>query len=123
MNSLDNLANFVLMLFTLLTWIKIIVTNSIQGGMATKAAKRAEEDYDALKLEKSLNVSKEAEELDFRWRRIVMNDLENIPVSLVVFWGAKFVSKKDDTRIIIIVTIILFFLSRCLYSVCFALKI
>jgi len=52
-----------------------------------------------------------------RASRVVMNDLENIPVALVVFWMAALANKKESAKIANL--FIVFVGSRCLFSIAY----
>lgn len=58
---------------------------------------------------------------DKRWRRIVANDLENIPIGLIVLWSAAMATsaKGSDGGVGVIVLTILFTISRFAYTYCF----
>ncbi|KAJ3330759.1 hypothetical protein HDU76_004932 [Blyttiomyces sp. JEL0837] len=90
---------------TFLLTLKLFLTITIQGGKRFPAGTRPPEDA-ALNLNKALGkgavqsygtvssnntddkVVKEAKLADLRWGRIVMNDLENIPIGLIVAWSS-----------------------------------
>ena len=60
---------------------------------------------------------KEAREDEARWTRIVMNDLENIPLALIIFWGSSFVLLKSyDFYGILLLS---FVLGRLSHTTCF----
>ncbi|KDO25539.1 hypothetical protein SPRG_20662 [Saprolegnia parasitica CBS 223.65] len=79
-------------------YTKCLLTTAIQGGKRFAAGSRPPED----KIFKQFNPTKQAQtfgvdtaaattaarEQDIRWERIVRNDLENIPIGLIVAWGA-----------------------------------
>ncbi|EQC40352.1 hypothetical protein SDRG_02253 [Saprolegnia diclina VS20] len=77
-------------------YTKCLVTTAIQGGKRFAAGSRPPED----KILTQFNPTKQAQtfdtaaataaarEQDIRWERIVRNDLENIPIGLLVAWGA-----------------------------------
>jgi len=52
-----------------------------------------------------------------------MNDVENIPLGLFVLWGATLISYEKTAQIVIILSIIVFTLSRIIFSFFFANKI
>jgi glutathione S-transferase len=58
-----------------------------------------------------------AREVEFRWKRIVQNDLESIPLALLVFAGGVFASGSKE---LYVVCIALYTLSRCLHTVAYA---
>lgn len=60
---------------------------------------------------------KKAREVEFRWKRIVQNDLESIPLALLVFAGGVFASGSKE---LYVVTIVVYTLSRCIHSVAYA---
>ncbi|OQR95843.1 hypothetical protein THRCLA_07520 [Thraustotheca clavata] len=83
---------------TAVLYAKFIFTSTIQGGKRFAAGTRPPEDkifkqYNKTNQLQSFGVEKTgvnaaALEEDIRWQRIVRNDLENIPIGLLVAWGA-----------------------------------
>lgn len=79
-------------------YIYIVITLSIQGRKKFSAGTRAPEDEGLMPTypEQSFSFSKETDQnkssiLDaMRWDRIVMNDLENIPLGLIVAFASLF---------------------------------
>ncbi|KAF0717942.1 Aste57867_2004 [Aphanomyces stellatus] len=89
----------VLVASTAVLYTKFVATVAVQGGKRFAAGTRPPED----RIFKSLNPTKTpqsfglnaaaavnaaAAEEDVRWQRIVRNDLENIPMGLLVAWAA-----------------------------------
>ena len=94
----------------------------MQGGAAIKGATRIQEDYTKLGLPRPVEVSEEAKANDVRWRRIVANDLENIPLGLIVLWAtgmAVSAKKADGAGTALIVLTIAFTAFRFLYTYAF----
>nr|CCA19217.1 conserved hypothetical protein [Albugo laibachii Nc14] len=80
---------------------KVFVTLSIQGHKAFGAGTRSPEDAKYSRVTQSYGVKKSSTDQpeesprmarakmgDIRWRRIVQNDMENIPIGLTVFLGS-----------------------------------
>eukprot|EP00271_Cylindrocystis_brebissonii_P005911 TRINITY_DN182_c0_g1_i3.p1 TRINITY_DN182_c0_g1~~TRINITY_DN182_c0_g1_i3.p1 ORF type:complete len:166 (-),score=23.85 TRINITY_DN182_c0_g1_i3:1036-1533(-) len=77
--------------------LKFIVTAIIQGGKSGKAGLRAPEDSGNFEGKaQRFNVSGKPEDTgdvelileSARWKQIVLNDLENLPLALVIIWAA-----------------------------------
>lgn len=92
-----------------------------QGGAAIKSGNRIDEDYSKLGLNRPLGVSDVDRQQDARWRRIVANDLENIPLGLIVLWSAALASsaKESEGGIGVIVLTIVFTVARFAYTACY----
>jgi glutathione S-transferase len=104
---LDVSAHQATMLATVILGFKAFFTMMIQGGNRFKGGYRPPEDA-ALGLNKTLGKGrtqgfgiqekpekeadpeklKKAQEIEARWARLVLNDLENIPIGLITAWGA-----------------------------------
>lgn len=103
----DKAALKVTALVTAALWGKFFLTVSGQGKQRFLSSNRPPEDgrWGIHNKEKptgfGLNDSpasmKEQVEKQQRWDRIVMNDLENIPIGLIVSWASAFVSGLDGT--------------------------
>lgn len=112
---------FIYMVCNLVLFLKVFVTNYLSGKKNTKANLRLKEDYIAFKIQQPLTENDPvAKEEAHRWQRIVMNDIENIPLSLVVFWGAHFCAGHN---LMLIVCIIVFTSMRVAHSVIYAKQI
>eukprot|EP00494_Astrolonche_serrata_P020035 UN20252 len=72
----------ILVVVTVLLVFKFIVTNMLSGGKKVRAPE------DNLKFLSDEENREENDPLSVtaRWRRIVMNDLENIPLTLILLW-------------------------------------
>ncbi|GAB9465947.1 Gtp-binding protein parf [Globisporangium polare] len=94
-------------------FVKFFATVSIQGGKSFAAGARSPEDNSfnkdgklpqqnyGLANTESDGVSEElkkARAVDFRWKRIVQNDLETIPIGLAVFLGSMLVGGHETTN-------------------------
>ncbi|RLN92714.1 hypothetical protein BBJ28_00012171 [Nothophytophthora sp. Chile5] len=71
-------------------YVKFLATTMIQARKAFSADTRMPEDRQlicgmAAVGEKALKIAKDDEQ---RWKRIIQNDLESMPLAFVVFWGA-----------------------------------
>ena len=106
---------------TAILFFKHVWTLTMQGGAAIKANERIEEDYAALGLPRPLEVTEEAKADDKRWRRIVANDLENIPLGLIVLWSAAMATSAEgsDAGIGVIILTVVFTVARYIYTYCY----
>lgn len=84
-------------------YVKFLATTMIQGRKAFSAGTRAPEDnklpmakgqptqhfsnFESATASDSAAVKKAVED-EMRWKRIVQNDLESMPMAFVVFWGS-----------------------------------
>ncbi|KAF1333323.1 Gtp-binding protein parf, partial [Globisporangium splendens] len=95
-------------------FVKFFATVSIQGGKSFAAGARPPEDNSFNKSGKLPNQTygltgteesgedseklKQARAIDYRWKRIVQNDLETIPIGLAVFLGSVLVGGHEATN-------------------------
>lgn len=96
---------------SLVLFVKVFATLFVQGGKAFAAGARPPEDssltapgnpeqtYGAV-LDKGDNSDKllAARAIDYRWRRIVQNDAETIPIALAVFIGSILADGQEETN-------------------------
>ncbi|TMW68925.1 hypothetical protein Poli38472_001081 [Pythium oligandrum] len=95
-------------------FIKMFATLTIQGGKAFNAGVRPPEDnkfnpegmpkqnYGLAATEDNMTPElMKAREEDYRWKRIVQNDLENIPIGLAVFLGSVLVGGHETTNVVL----------------------
>jgi uncharacterized MAPEG superfamily protein len=106
-------------------WTKVAVTNLGLGGTKANAGGRAPEDTYQKKTEE---ISPEALATLDRSQRIVNNDLENIPYTMVLAWGAIFciffggdADFRDSQAAAHIALFTIFVAARVAHSVCYAL--
>lgn len=115
------------MLSTFLLILKFTVTVFIQGGKRFEGGSRPPEDE---KFKKSVNQNfglkkdaptdekmKQAIETDMRWQRIVLNDLENIPLGLIVAWASVFSPLSEWTHVSLVAS---FTLARVFHTYAYA---
>ncbi|KAI8900572.1 hypothetical protein BC833DRAFT_581388 [Globomyces pollinis-pini] len=119
------------MLSTTTLFFKFMVTTLIQGGKRFKAGSRPPEDA-KLSLARGKPQSygtatdndnpklKKAKLDDIRWVRLVLNDLENIPLGLIVF-AASIASNGDE--LINTVALGVFTVSRIFHSIAYAYEL
>ncbi|KAG6586906.1 uncharacterized protein IUM83_19636 [Phytophthora cinnamomi] len=74
-------------------YVKFLASTMIQGRKAFAANTRMPEDKTlvcnmGLKLDMDEKAVKAAVEAEMRWKRIIQNDLESMPLAFVVFWAA-----------------------------------
>ncbi|KAH7491813.1 hypothetical protein PRIC1_002782 [Phytophthora ramorum] len=96
---------------SLILFIKFFITASIQGGKSFAAGARPPEDTGLLSQEglppqnyglkddqpASEELTKARAE-DYRWKRVIQNDLETIPLGLLVFIGSVVVGGQEETN-------------------------
>ncbi|RLN59456.1 hypothetical protein BBJ28_00005816 [Nothophytophthora sp. Chile5] len=95
-------------------FLKFFITVSIQGGKSFAAGARPPEDngmnqegmppqtYGLLEDGASVSESlKQAKAIDYRWKRVVQNDLETIPLGLLVFIGSVVVGGQEETNCVL----------------------
>ncbi|ETO27559.1 membrane-associated protein in eicosanoid and glutathione metabolism (MAPEG) [Reticulomyxa filosa] len=102
----------VVVLCTAGLFCKFLLTSLLQGAKRVRAP---EDGFQLLKTKKDDDKSKEKLfDTEKRWQRIILNDLENIPIGLLLLWGGLIIpsSNNNTTRICSIV----FLVSRILHS-------
>lgn len=108
------------MILTVVLLLKFILTISIQGGKRAQSGNRPAEDqnlgiappgvqFGLSKPEREEEAQDQgnqtallAKDQESRWNRIVANDLENIPLGLIVCWAAVLVQANSTTHVILI---------------------
>ena len=112
-------------LLSLLLWTKVAITNLGLGGAKMIAGARAPEDFYQKKTEEA---SAEALAAKDRSQRIVNNDLENIPYTMALAWGAMFLiffgadeSTRDSQSMAHIVLFTIFVVARICHSVVYSM--
>ena len=106
----------VAMICTYIIWIKFIITAIIQGRKSFHAGTRVKEDD----ISRKEAVTDEKIDDDNRWKRLVLNDLENITFGLIMFWGALIVCTAKSCNLALIILMPIWVLMRILHSVFFA---
>ncbi|KAG2766085.1 hypothetical protein JG687_00007040 [Phytophthora cactorum] len=74
-------------------YLKFLISTMIQGRKAFAANTRMPEDKTlvcnmGIKVDMDEKAVKAAAEDEMRWKRIIQNDLESMPLAFVVFWSA-----------------------------------
>mmetsp|Transcript_19750 Transcript_19750/g.22409 ORF Transcript_19750/g.22409 Transcript_19750/m.22409 type:complete len:152 (-) Transcript_19750:206-661(-) len=118
-------AGKVTMLCTTIMWIKFFITLSIQGSKRFSGGSRPPEDSVYKQGDQNYGlsqggVSDAAREEDMRWQRIVQNDVENLPLGLVVMWGTLGYADDADAHIALA---LIWTVMRILHTVFYAIKI
>jgi len=138
---LDPFAHKVTMVVTGLTFLKFMVSVTIQGGKRFKAGTRPPEDsrlslakgvpqhfgVDTQQQQQQQQQGKKGQNVDsntksviledIRWQRIVHNDLESIPLGLIVAWGSLFSAYNPNVHAALVST---FLVSRTLHTFFYA---
>ena len=107
--------NAVLVINALVMYLVVFFTAFTQGGKSGQAGTRAKEDAFMSKGEHS----EAAKEVAERWKRIMTNTIETVPIIFVIFALATLVI-REESRLALIVVIPVFVFSRMLYVVCYA---
>ncbi|KAJ3232909.1 hypothetical protein HDU81_002596 [Chytriomyces hyalinus] len=115
---------------TLVLLFKWYASISIQGDTRFKAGSRAPEDaafggrMGAENVEQTFGLSASADESnqaekmrELRWQRIIMNDLENIPLGLIIAWSSLVTPKSPIVHTASVVT---FAVMRILHTITYA---
>ena len=114
----DNLSltlDAVLMINLFVMFFEYLIVLQTQGFKSGKAGKRTTEDGNYFK-----NPPSEKEvEADTRWKRIVRNHLETVPFSFIVFYIASTNVTDWETRLTLIIVIVIFVACRLLYTICY----
>ncbi|KAI8829192.1 hypothetical protein BJ741DRAFT_623743 [Chytriomyces cf. hyalinus JEL632] len=117
---------------TLVLLLKWYASISIQGDTRFKAGSRAPEDAAfggrmgaenvdqtfGLTSAASTDVSNQSEKMrELRWQRIIMNDLENIPLGLIIAWSSLVTPKSPLVHTVSVVT---FAVMRIFHTITYA---
>lgn len=120
------------MFCTFILFLKMFAVYVGQGGAKGKAGLRPPEDAGMVsnwkkeqgfqaKLDGSEETKKAAERVD-RWNRVVMNDLENIPIALILAWGSVLSGvgrHGEGLAVVYIIALCLFTVMRVLHTISF----
>lgn len=117
--AIDTDALEAVMVATILIFVKVFITQLLQGGSRFKGGFRAAED-EALRPELGKQghglqsgVTPEAQAEETRWARIVANDAENLPYGLIIAWAGVLVAENSTTHA---VSVYLFAFSRIAHT-------
>lgn len=106
----------VFMINLLAMFLEYFIVLQIQGRKSGIAGKRLTEDSKFFKNPPTENDL----EAEIRWKRIVRNHLETVPFSFIVFYIASTIVNYRETRLTLIIVIVIFVASRFLFTVCYA---
>ncbi|GAB9465942.1 Inorganic phosphate transporter 1-6 [Globisporangium polare] len=110
-------------------YIKFVVATGIQATKTFDAGGRPPEDKNlplakgrreqtyGLVVDENDEELKKAREVEMRWRRIVANDLESIPIALLIFAGGVFAGGND---VLYVVALGLYTFVRCFHTYAYA---
>ncbi|TMW68928.1 hypothetical protein Poli38472_001084 [Pythium oligandrum] len=111
-------------------YIKFLVATGIQAIKTFDAGARPPEDKDlplakgrptqnyGLHTGEDDEAMKKAKEVELRWKRIIMNDLESIPLALIVF-GAGLLAPKTNEGVHV-AALIVYTVLRCFHTYAYA---
>jgi glutathione S-transferase len=111
---------------TFVLYLKFLITLSIQGKKRFEGGSRPPEDTALSNLTNEIsqsygqansNIPEKARMDDIRWQRIVMNDLENIPLGLIVAIVSILVDGNSIANCVFLST---FTLCRCAHTLAYA---
>jgi len=123
------------LIVTFLFVLKWYVTIAKQGGKRFVSGTRPPEDQQFKHLAKNVqqtygipsstttttttdqSKARKAVEEDIRWQRIVLNDIENIPLGLIVAWGSLLSARSPQLHSILLIT---FLISRVAHTISYA---
>ncbi len=100
-------------------------TVAIGGGAATESffcANTPDSDAERKIIRNWNYICKKEVEADIRWKKIVQNDVENLFVGLAVFWVSLIVCEYSESRLALIIFIVVFTFFRILHTFFFAYK-
>ncbi len=89
----------------------------VQGSASAKAGNRVKEDAKFTKAPPT----EEARENELRWKRVVANDLENIPFAFIIFTINRIIMLEEDARLTMCVLIPLYTFFRIMHTIFFAI--
>ena len=110
-------------------YFKFLITTGIQGGKTFKSGGRAPEDNSIKALAKgnptqnfALDDTKDekiqkARAIEIRWRRLVLNDLESIPLALIIFIAGIL---AEANEIVLSALMVTYTIARIGHSIAFA---
>ncbi|CAK4067025.1 unnamed protein product [Aphanomyces euteiches] len=109
---------------TLVLYLKMIVALGVQGTVKFKSGARAPEDlaHAQAKSEEPVAATdpeelRKAKEREHRWNRIVGNDMENIPLGIILAWVSIMAGGNTSATSVLF---ILFTVCRVVHTVAFA---
>lgn len=118
MSSITNYTlelNATLMICTAVLYFKYWITTAIQSKKSMDAGTKIKEDSYLTKGE----ITQEKIDAEARWRRIVQNDLENIPLGLIIFWSVRIVIKYSGSQFALLILMPIFVFGRIMHTIFF----
>ena len=92
--------------------------------MSKYTRNRTKEDLKSNEEEMILEASDDIKAEELRWWYIELNDIENLPYSLIIFWTTRFIIYGDYTaELILIYSFPIYVISRILHTISFACQL
>lgn len=111
--------NVIIIFCSFILWLKFFITLMILSKKSASTGNRTKEDPGMAKIEKD-KVDEEKKEAEVRWWYIELNDLENFPFALILFWGSRIVAVRPDSRLALCIIIPIYTFARILHTIMFA---
>lgn len=111
--------NVIMGLCTFVMWLKFLITLFIGGSKSHQTGNRTKED---LKSDKNYNeVTQEMKDEEIRWWYIELNDIENLPYALIIFWAARYlVVNNSGGQLTLCIAFPIYVVVRILHTFAFA---
>ena len=110
--------NVIITFCSMILWIKFFITLLILSKKSADTGNRTKEDLKT-EIDKD-KVEEEKKEAEIRWWYIELNDLENIPFALILFWGSRIVSVREGSRLALCIIIPIYTFARIVHTIVFA---
>lgn len=110
--------NVIITFCSMILWIKFFITLLILSKKSADTGNRTKEDLGS-GVDKD-KVDEEKKEAEIRWWYIELNDLENIPLALILFWGSRIVCTKAGSRLALCIIIPIYTFARIMHTIIFA---
>ena len=105
---------------TFIIVFKFFITTMILSKKSLYVGNRTREDYKVEFIpEKATQEKKDAEQ---RWWFIQLNDMENFPFALIVFWSSAFVITNSKSRLTLCILYPIYTLLRIIHTIMFSSK-
>eukprot|EP01083_Nonionella_stella_P318808 1167222_1 len=100
--------------------LKYFMTIIFQGIRRTRAPEDGFQPPSITESKEPLTGDKSGFSEEKRWQRIVLNDLENVPIGIVMMWLSLFVSGNPTVTAVCAIGLTL---GRCLHTLCYIYKL
>lgn len=111
--------NVIMGLCTFIMWLKFFITLQIGGAKSHATGNRTKEDLNSEK--KIEEITQEMKDDEVRWWYIELNDIENLPYALILFWASRYlVVNNSGGQLTLCITFPIYVVSRILHTFSFA---